>query len=204
MISEKLLIDHGETIFPKMEYFDNRSQEFITIEEKRLGPVHLLLAHSLVSVAKWESRWCVPFVGKEQLTENEFIDYVRCMTVNEPKDPNMYDYLIQKDVDKIAAYMQAPFSAWEIRTAQKESKRRKKRPETVEAIYYAMIQLGIPMECEKWHLNRLIALIDYCGYQGGSMPGGGGGSPAKRSQKEIMELYRAMNEKNRKRFNSKG
>jgi hypothetical protein len=65
-----------------------------------------------------------------------------------------------------------------------------------------MIQYGVPLDCEKWHFNRLMALLDYCDSKGGSSSGAGG--PAKQSRKEILEMYRALNEKNRKKYHSKG
>lgn len=153
-----------------------------------------------MSIAEWECKWHVPFLGKENLTGEELLDYVRCMTINTQKDPNVYNDLTQEAMIKIVEYMQDPQSAWEINKKKKGRKNRK--PDTVEMIYYGMIQYGIPLECEKWHFNRLMALLDYCDSKGGSVSGAGG--PAKKSQKEILEMYRAINEKNRKKYNSKG
>lgn len=195
-----LLIDRPARKVPKREYFNNQTQEFITIEEQELKPIHLQLEHSLMSIAKWEARWQKAFIGMENISGEELLDYIRCMTINPQKDPSIYEQLTQDDLLEIVEYMQQPHSAWEIKHDKK--KKKSKRPDTVEMIYFAMIQYGIPLECEKWHFNRLMALMDFCDRKGGSSPGGG--SPAKRSQKEIMEMYRAMNEKNRKRFNSKG
>lgn len=195
-----LLIDHPARDIPKIEFFDNRTQEFITIEARHVGPIHLQLEHSLMSIAKWEAKWHEPFIGREDMTGDELKDYVRCMTINPQKNPEVYDDLSREDIAKIVEYMEDPHSAWVINSKKKGKKQ--KRPDTIEAIYYAMIQYGIPMECEKWHFNRLIALLDYCDSKGGSTSGAGG--PVKRSQKEIMEMYRAMNEKNRKKYNSRG
>lgn len=199
-----LTIDCPARDIPKREYFDNIRQEFITIEGKHINPIHLQLEHSLMSIAKWESRWHKAFITNDNLTGEELIDYLKCMTINQQKDPDVYNNLPQEELNRIVEYMQDPYSAWEIISNKKRAKpvRRSKRPESVEMVYYAMIQYGIPMECEKWHFNRLMALIDYCDYKGGSTSGAGG--PNKRSEKEIMEMYRAMNEKNRKKYHSKG
>ncbi len=196
-----LPIEHPARTIPKREYFDNRTQEFITVEEQKIPPIRLQLEHSLKSIAKWEAKWHRPFIGRDNLSGEELLDYVRCMTINRQEDPKIYEYLTQEDVLLIVEYMQDPHSAWEISTKKKQ-KKGKKSADSCESIYYAMIQFGVPMECENWHFNRLMALLDYCDSRGGSVSGAGGQN--KRTQKEIMEMYRAMNERNRKKYNSKG
>ena len=96
--------------------------------------------------------------------------------------------------------MQDQQSAWVIDTKKKG--RKSKRPDTAETIYFGMIQYGIPIECEKWHFNRLMALMDFCDSKGGSVSGAGG--PAKKTLREMMEMYHAMNMNNRKKYHSKG
>lgn len=194
-----LSIDHAARHIPKREYFDNQTQEFITIPEVHLAEMHLKLEHSLRSMATWESRWHKPFVGRDELNGEELLDYIRCMTTNQQKDPAIYEQLTQNDLDRIIEYMQDPYSAWEIRP---QKSRKSKKPQTVESIYYAMIQYGVPPEYENWHINRLLSLLDYCDSKGGSVSGAGG--PRKKSEREIMEMYRALNEKNRKKYHSKG
>ena len=195
------IIDIPERQIPKQEFFDNSTQEFITIEARTIPAIHLQLEHSLISVSKWESKWKKPFSRDENMTPEELLDYIRCMTTNKGVKPEAYEDLTQEALVEIVEYMNDRQSAWEIRP-QKE-KKKKKKPDPVEMIYYAMVQYGIPIEvCEKWHYNRLLAFLDFCDAKGGSTPGGG--SPKKRSEREIMEMYRAMNEKNRKKYNSKG
>lgn len=195
-----LSIDRPARTIPKREYFDNRTQEFVTIDEIHIEPIHLKLEHSLMSIAKWESRWHKPFIGRDDLSGEELVDYIRCMTVNQVKNPSVYEWLTQEDLLEIIAYMQDQQSAWEIRPSKEQKKDTK--PTSVESIYYAMIQYGIPAEYEQWHFKRLMALLDYCDSKGGSVSGAGG--QKKRSEREIMEMYRALNEKNRKKYNSKG
>lgn len=198
-----LTIDHPARTIPKREYFNNKTQEFLTIEELHMEEFHLKLEHSLMSISKWESRWHVPFIGREDLSGEELLDYVRCMTVNTVRNPRVYEWLTNEDLVRIIAYMQDENSAWKIRQAKRDKKKGKKEaPEPVEAVYYAMCQYGIPMECEQWHFNRLIALIDYFESKGGGTPSGGG--QKKKTQRELLEMYRAINERNRKRFHSKG
>lgn len=195
-----LSIDRPARTIPKREYFDNRTQEFITVEETRLEAVHLQLEHSLRSIAKWESRWHVAFSGRENMSGEELLDYIRCMTVNQVKNPKVYEQLTQEDLLKIVTYMQDPNSAWEI-SSKKKAKKARKRQDTVETVYYAMIQFGIPMECENWHFNRLMALLDYFDAKGG---GNGGGNAQKRNKREMLDAVMALNMANRKKYNSKG
>ena len=187
--------------FDKVEFFNNKTQEFITVlEERSCEPTRLLLEHSLLSIKKWESKWHKPFISGEPLKPEEFIDYVRCMTTNSVKDQRVYDCLMDEDVTVIQEYMNDQKSAWTL--TEKPDGKKQKTKYTVEAVYYAMIQYGIPLECEKWHFNSLLALIDYFGFKGGSVPGAGG--QKKKSEREILEMYRAMNEKARAKYHSKG
>ena len=191
-----ILIDHPAEDIPEVELFDNRTQEFITIPAAHHEAFHLQLEHSLMSIAKWEGRWHSSFFASEQMTPEQFIDYIRCMTINTQKNPQVYEWLKPEDIQRISAYMLDPMSAHEIVSKGKKKKGKWQKPDTAETYYHAMFQLNIPMDCEKWHFNRLAALIDLCGNEGG------GGKAM--SQRETMELYKSINERNRKKFHSKG
>ena len=69
---------------PESEQWDELKQEFIYIPEQTLQ-----LEHSLISLSKWESKWCKSFFVKGEKTQEETIDYIRCMTITRNVDPNV-------------------------------------------------------------------------------------------------------------------
>ena len=176
---------------PNTEFFDNATQTFHEIKGQTLQ-----LEHSLVSLSKWESKWNKPFLSNESKTEEETIDYVRCMTITQNVNPMVYSAINGSLVRKINEYIEAPMTAtWfsEVPGAQKKSNR---EVITAELIYYWMIALNIPMECQKWHLNRLFTLIRVCNIKN---------APSKKmSRKEIAAHNQALNRERRNRMNSKG
>ena len=170
---------------PQREMFIPETGEFYTIDS-----IHLKLEHSLRSIAAWEAKWHAPFTDtQEGLTEEQLLDYIRCMTINTQKDQNVYKNLRKKDLEKIVAYMEDPMSAWK----QSKKKQSKGRPGTMTAenYYFLMIHYGIPLECENWHFNRLTALIKTCEEHGRA------GKPDKK-----MPFLSAF--KNRKRSRGSG
>ena len=174
---------------PAVELWDERKQEFITIKEQTLQ-----LEHSLVSLSKWESKWCKPFLTKQEKTFEETLDYIKCMTITQNVDPEVYNYLTNENIEEINNYINAPMTA----TYFSDDKTVKPSREqiTAELIYYWMIALNIPFECQNWHLNRLLTLIKVCNIK--NQP------PKKISKKEIMRRNAALNAARRKQLNTKG
>lgn len=122
----------------------------------RIKETQLTLEHSLVSLSKWESKYHKPFLN-QKISGDEFIDYVRCMTLTQNVDPNVY-YGINTSVQKqIESYMDDPMTAAVIHDNDKD--RGSGEFVTSDLIYYWMVALQIPFECQKWHLNRLLTLI---------------------------------------------
>ncbi len=196
------VIEHPAKDYPKREFFNNATKEFITFEAKHVDAFRLKLEHSLLSISKWEAKHHKSFFGNGgQMPVNEFVDYIRCMTINEPSDPKVYDYLTENDLKGVMEYMEDPMSAVEIKPPKNKKKPGKKQIITSETFYMAMINQGIPFECEKWHFNRLSALLDVCS-KNGAQDGYNTGKP--KSQREIMEMYRALNDKNRAKYHSRG
>lgn len=174
---------------PAGEIYDDATSQFIYVKAHTLK-----LEHSLVSLSKWESKWCKPFISTTNKTDEETIDYIKCMTITQNVDPNVYRFLSADNLKEIDEYINAPMTA----TFFSEEKGGKRSREiiTSELIYYWMITLQIPPEYQKWHLNRLLTLIHVCTIKN---------APAKkRSKTEIAKDYAALNEERRKKYNTKG
>ena len=140
------------------EEFDEEKNEFIytTVSKEQT----LQLEHSLVSLSKWESKWCKPFLSKEKKSDEEVLDYIKYMTLTQNVRPDTYNRLTDANIEMINAYIDAPMTAT---TFSKENvKGGGREVVTAELIYYWMIALNIPFECQKWHLNRLLTLIRVC------------------------------------------
>ena len=174
---------------PAIELWDEGKQEFVYGNEQVLQ-----LEHSLVSLSKWESKWEKPFLSKEGKTTEETIDYIRCMTITPNVDAEVYNHLTDRIISQVNDYIDAPMTA----TWFSENKNSASTTEqiTSELIYYWMIALNIPFECQEWHLNRLITLIRVCNIK--NQP------PKKMSRRSILSRNAALNEARRKKYNTKG
>lgn len=176
---------------PAVEQWDEAKQEFIYTKEQTLS-----LEHSLVSLSKWESKWCKPFLTKQEKTFEETLDYIKFMTITQNVDPEVYKYLTNENINEVNRYIEAPMTATYFSDAADKNRKTSREQITAELIYYWMISLNIPFECQKWHLNRLLTLIKVCSIK--NTP------PKKRSKKEIMSRNAALNAARRKRLNTKG
>lgn len=171
------------------EGWDEKKQEFVEPKNQVLK-----LEHSLVSLSKWESKWCKPFLSKEPKTYEETIDYIKFMTITQNVNPEVYDHLTRANIQAINDYISSPMTATTF--YEDENDKRSREIVTAELIYYWMIALNIPFDCEKWHLNRLLTLVKVCNKK--NTP------PKKRSKSEIMRRNAALNAARRKQLNSKG
>ena len=174
---------------PDVEMYDEKTNNFFTIKGQTLQ-----LEHSLVSISKWESKWNKPFLSKNDKTLEETIDYIKCMTITQNVNPDVYKNLSKSNIDEINKYIGAPMTATTF--SNNNQKGRSQETVTNELIYHWMIALNIPMECQKWHLNRLLTLIRVCNIK--NTP------PKKRSRRDINSEYAALNAARRKQFNTKG
>lgn len=175
---------------PETELFDELRQEFIYVSK----PTTLALEHSLVSISKWESKWKKPYLTDEEKTLEETIDYVRCMTITQNVDPNVYYAMTVQNLKDIEEYINDSHTATtinEVGPVKKNSERI-----TSELVYYWMCEFGIPFETQKWHFNRLMTLIRIAGIKKNS--------DKKMSKKEAMQYQRDLNAARRAKKNSKG
>lgn len=171
------------------ENWDEEKEEFVEPKTQSLQ-----LEHSLVSISKWESKWCKPFLSKVEKTDEETLDYIKCMTITQNVNPEVYNHLSRENMRQINDYIAAPMTA----TTFSNEKHGNNSGEQVtsEIIYYWMIALNIPEKFEKWHINRLLTLIKVCNIK--NQP------KRKMSQREAMSHQRMLNASRRKQLNSKG
>lgn len=178
------------TIEPQ-ELFDNDKQEFINLESQTL-----LLEHSLVSISKWESKWKKPFLGnmkKDEKTIEETLDYIKCMTLTPNVNDDIYNYLSENNIKLITDYINDPMTATTFYINEQPSINREQI--TSELIYYWMLSANIPIECEKWHINRLLTLIRIFSIK--NTP------PKKINKNEIISRNAALNAARKKKLNTK-
>ena len=171
------------------EGWDEVKEEFVEAKTQTLQ-----LEHSLVSLSKWESKWEKPFFSKAEKSYEEILDYIKFMTINKNVNPEVYRHLTQGNIREINAYIEAPMTATTFAKDKNQAKNREVI--TAELIYYWLIALNIPFECQKWHLNRLLTLIRVCNIKNSP--------PKKMSKRDIASRNAQLNAARRKQLNTKG
>lgn len=177
-----------ELHIPQGELFDESKNEFYTVKATTLR-----LEHSLISISKWESKWHKRFLDKKPKTAEELMDYIKCMTINQSVDPRVYDRLSRSDIEAINAYISDPMTAT---TFTKKAMGNNGEAISSELIYYWMTSYNIPFECEKWHINRLMTLINICGIKN---------QPSKKmGKKATLKRNASLNAARRKAHHTRG
>lgn len=175
------------------ELFDEKESRFISIK-----PVTLNLEHSLIAISKWESKYHVPFLEEAQRTDEQIRYYIQCMTINPNVDPNVFKNLQNWQIEEIMDYIKDPMTATWFSDGGKKGRLGTGRNEVItsELIYYWMVALQIPSDYEKWHINRLLTLIQVCNVKNST--------DKKMSNNEILKGNDALNAARRAKWNSKG
>lgn len=167
------------------EAFDEETSTFVKSKAYKVR-----LEHSLVTVSKWESVWEKAFLGKQEKTQEEVLSYLRIMLVDEIP-PEVFRKLIEKHLEEIQTYIQAPMTATKVPDGNDQ--RQSRETVTSELIYYWMISMGIPVEFERWHLSRLLMLIRVINFKN---------QPKK--NKMTAQQRRALNKQRREQYNTRG
>ena len=177
------------------EFWDEKNECFVYIK-----PVTLRLEHSLLSISKWEAKWKKPWLDQnEPKTYQQSVDYIKCMTINKDVPDIVYTYIDPKTMDFINKYIEDNHTAtWFSNSSETKTGRAKKsQVVTSELIYFWMSQYNLPFDiCEKWHLGRLLTLIDVCNRE--SQPS------KKMSKEEINRQNHALNMARRAKHRSRG
>lgn len=172
------------------EFFNEKTSEFITVKGGTLK-----LEHSLVSISKWESKWKIPFLSEQKKTKKQIDDYIRCMSINGDPDPFLIASISSEDKNRIIDYIEEKQTATCF-TDLGDKKNGRSEIITSEQIYFWMIQYSIPHEYEKWHLSRLLTLIEICNRE--NVPS------KKMTQAEIMAKNKALNAERKAKLHSRG
>mgnify|MGYP003301929323 CR=1 FL=1 len=176
---------------PASERWDESRNEFVYSDKQVLN-----LEHSLVSISEWESKWHKPFLSNTNKTMDETVDYIRCMTLNrsEVKNDAVYGCLSPENVKEIQDYIANPMTATRIKKEVHGNNTGELT--TSELIYYWMVALQIPFECQNWPLARLMVLIRICNIKN---------QPAKKMKpQETISRYAALNAARKKQLGTHG
>lgn len=179
-----------EIIIKEDEIYEPRLNRFIKIPH-----CTLTLEHSLISLAKWESKWHIPYLTDNKKTAEQELDYIRCMVIGNIPSEYIFATLSVEDILKIKDYIDDSMTATTF-SKNSNQKKTKKEVTTAEVIYSRMCENNIPIECQKWHLNRLLTLIRVCDLNNGPKE--------KMSKKDTASWMAQQNAARRAKFNSKG
>lgn len=171
------------------EYYNEETEEF-----QKTNEVVLELEHSLLSLSKWESKYQKPFLSGETKTPDELFGYLEAMVLTPDVDPGVIRQADKATIEMIQKYIDSTQSA----TTFGEMPERRGPGEVItsELIYYWMVAYTIPFEVERWHLNRLFALVRICNVKSQKA------KPLSKNQ--IAQRNHELNMKRRQQLGTKG
>lgn len=173
------------------EFYDAASNRFLETPS-----CTLTLEHSLISLAKWESKWLIPYFDGNKKTHEQDMDYIRCMVIGPIKDNTIFDKFSNNELIHIQNYIQSPMTATTFSEQKNVPKKRKKDVMTAEVIYARMFMHRVSLDCQKWHLNRLLALLKVCDLQN---------VPAEKMSKKQATMWAAeQNAARQAKYNTRG
>lgn len=181
---------------PAGSLFNELDQTFIETK-----PIDLELEHSLASISKWECKWHLAFFEDKKKTNEQILDYIRCMTLNPDVDPNVYLVIPQEAIKEIGEYIEDAMTSINWPNQQQNGNTRtygkpSQEKITSELIYYWMFTQNIPLECENWHVNKLLSVIRMCSLK--NTP------PKKGNRNAILARNASLNAARRKALGTTG
>lgn len=170
------------------EFYDSEKQMFFNTK-----PLKVRMEHSLISIAKWESIWEKPYIPVPGRADgvsgyHEELSYIQCMIIGKV-DEYVAPAILQNHNRAVASYIEKKHTATTI-YRRDNSMRPSREIITAELVYYWMVKFQIPFECERWHFNRLLMLIDVCNIKE-SANTKGGKMRGTQAQQYMMQLNKA-------------
>lgn len=172
------------------EFYTESTGTFTQLPEQTIQ-----MEHSLISISKWESKWHKPFFDGKDKTREETVDYFRCMSITQNVNPLTWLNLSKANEEEIMKYIQDPMTGTTFNERNKYGKGGRQVISS-EVIYWEMIELGIPFECERWHINRLFTLIHVCQVKSQGNK--------KMSRKDLVNQNKMLNAARKGRMGSTG
>lgn len=165
---------------------DNDLLDLDTLRITHIKGATVELEYSLAAIAKWESKWHIPFLSSAErtLSKEQLSSFISCMALNEVEDERVFTAIPDDVMAKIGEYMNDPMTATTISKDPNRTSSKKTGVMTAEQFYYLMFKCGIPPEWEHRHMNRLIMLIRVCEESE---------NPRKMSKAEILKQNRELN-----------
>lgn len=176
---------------PPVDLFDEKTEMITEVPEFTVE-----LEHSLASISKWESKYEKPFLGDAARTKNEIIGYIDAMCLTPEVPPTIFHRLSTENFGEINRYINSKMTAtW---FSERQQQGRSREIVTSEVVYYWMVSMNIPFECEHWHFNTLLTLIKVTNSKN---------APQKkntRGSRDAAADRRALNEARRQKSGSHG
>lgn len=174
---------------PFSESYNEKTREFVVSES-----ITLELEHSLFSLSKWESHFEKPFFGGTDKTSEETLWYLQAMCLTPGVPAKVFDLFTKANIDSVEAYVTAKMTAtW---FSDRNNKPPSREIITAELIYYWMISMNIPFECQHWHLERLLTLIRVCIRKNAPQQ--------KMGRRELADHNRALNAERKAKLGTRG
>lgn len=172
----------------EIEAFDELTNTFTSLPAKTFR-----FEHSLKAISKWEQKWGIRLLPNfNNLTSEQLSDYLCCMCLDEGFSQA---YLTTDVIGILSNYLNKKQTATTFHS-QKNTSSKGKHNYSSEEIYAHMVLANIPFECDEWNIERLFILLNAVSILSG---------PKKKMKtREVNELYNKINERNLKKYNSRG
>ena len=171
-------------------------------------PITIKIEHSLISISKWESKYHRSYSAHGPSNKSEELNYIKFMTISstsrDKDSDSVYCSLSEENMREINEYINDPASATCIIGSNLEDENKDPNPSgqgdvfTSELVYWLMIQYKIPVEFQKWHINKLVSLIKVCELKSRNT------SDKKIPQEKTIAHYRDLNERRKATWKTKG